>query len=881
MKIKMRTKIVGGLMLIFVLSMVLAFYNFTTIQRIYNLTHELEEFTVINDDVQRIVREHVDWRYEITASFLYGSEFTLGLDPHICSFAEWKEYVLPELNVSDTLRSIVGNIEVLHDSTYYSAERALNMRALGQTQEATALLFSEVLEHGNLYLDQLESLLAYFSGAHYETRNEINTYVDSAYFILIFISVANFLVLAILSYFLILSLLKPIKRLVALASEALQGKTNINKSEEGLANDEIGALTLNMYELTDTLNNLIGEFHTLNNEIHVKGNTDYRADPSKYQGAFREFCEGINRFADVSANDLTTLFEILNALGDGKFDVKMRELPGNKAVLISKAQEVVTALKSVQNEVTFLVQSVTEGDLNKKIDSKDYRGEWAELVNSLNGLVGAVAEPATAIMGMMKTLQEGDFRNYVNLDAYAGVYREMTVSLNATIDFIASYINEIKDILQDLADGDLRGKIDRNYVGSFDLIKRSVNTILGQLNKTLKDIEQVASDVSAGAAHLSINSMTLSSGVAHQLHSMQELSVGISSVDNQSRENAKNAELASELASKSKENAEIGNEDMKKMLSSMRRIENSSYKISQILRTIEDIAFQTNLLALNASVEAARAGEHGRGFAVVAEEVRNLANKSGEAAKQTSSLIVESISSVKEGMERADDAARSLDRIVVDALDVSNVIGEIRTASHQQTESISDINKSLKEINNIAIEANVASKETATAANQLDALVEVLRSKLGFFQTKVSTFPPVNRLLSELPVTVTDLKLLNSVAGERLTPQDGEIIVSEGEEHSNALYFVLEGMVDVYRAYKKVNESRLAILKPGEIFGEMAVILDEPRSATIVARAGTVLLEVRREDLLKFMEAHPQISYAITKTLCLRLRAMLSDLGLY
>lgn len=321
-------------------------------------------------------------------------------------------------------------------------------------------------------------------------------------------------------------------------------------------------------------------------------------------------------------------------------------------------------------------------------------------------------------------------------EALSQLFNEIAANLSGGVNAIKEYISEISDVLNEMANGNMCMSISSDYKGDFITLKQSINMIAESLNITLTEINSAAAQVASGTSQVSSGSQTISQGATEQASSIEELSASVTQIAAQTKQNAANASKANELALSAQTDATAGNTHMKEMQEAMEQINVSSENISKIIKVIDDIAFQTNILALNAAVEAARAGIHGKGFAVVAEEVRNLAARSANAAKETTELIEGSIKKVEAGTKIADQTAEALSSIVEGVEKAADLVGQIASASNEQATGISQVNRGIEQLSQVVQTNSATAQEAAAASEELSSQADLLKSMVAQFKLK-------------------------------------------------------------------------------------------------------------------------------------------------
>lgn len=257
------------------------------------------------------------------------------------------------------------------------------------------------------------------------------------------------------------------------------------------------------------------------------------------------------------------------------------------------------------------------------------------------------------------------------------------------------------------------------------------NRLAKSLDRIITGMTEGAQQVQGASAQVAQSSQQLAEGASEQASSLEETSAALEELSAMTQQNAENAEQANMMSREAGGAAKTGLETVHRMAEAMDRIKSSSDETAKILRTIDEIAFQTNLLALNAAVEAARAGDAGRGFAVVAEEVRSLAQRSAQAARDTAKLIEEAQRNAQDGVEVGEAVGENLTSIATVAEKLGVLVEEVAAATKQQSQGIQQITTSIAQMDKVTQSAAASSEETASASQELSAQAKELDSMVG------------------------------------------------------------------------------------------------------------------------------------------------------
>lgn len=393
-------------------------------------------------------------------------------------------------------------------------------------------------------------------------------------------------------------------------------------------------------------------------------------------------------------------------------------------------------------------------EINRTYDI--YHGALAELIQLLgDGKINAFFDQPT------QSYQDGFEKQYINYmqqndrlydiavaDNNSSYSQAMWVLVCVLITVLAAIIavwfgikltlispmNRLIDSIRHIASGDLVKRIEVEGSNEIGQLAESLRHMQGELMNTVGDVRNGANAIYSGASEIAMGNNDLSSRTEQQAASLEETAASMEQLTATVKQNAENARQASHLALSASETAQKGGKVVDNVVQTMRDIASSSQKIADIISVIDGIAFQTNILALNAAVEAARAGEQGRGFAVVAGEVRNLAQRSAQAAREIKSLIEDSVSRVDVGSTLVESAGETMDEIVNAVTRVTDIMGEIASASDEQSRGIDQVGLAVAEIDRVTQQNASLVEESAAAAAALEEQASRLTQAVAVFR---------------------------------------------------------------------------------------------------------------------------------------------------
>lgn len=473
-------------------------------------------------------------------------------------------------------------------------------------------------------------------------------------------------------------------------------------------NEGVEYLRLNVKTLILDMRNMAEE--------HLNGNVKAMLETDKFAGDYKQLAVEVNGMLSGYVSEVDTIMEAITKFGNGDFTATVKEFPGEKVIINKNIKKIGSSLKGLIDSVNWVSSEHEKGAIDMTLRDDMFKGDFSTLAKSVNKMMAGLLDMNQKSMGVVKAFGEGDF------DAPIEQFPGKKAFINETIEQVRSNLKALNNDAQMLAEAAHEGRVAvradaSRHSGDYKKIVEGMNETLDMIVSPITTAKIAAETINTAAKEISQGNSDLSRRTEEQAASLEKTTSSMDELSSTVKQNADNAKQANELAHSASTVAQRGGTMVSDVVSTMSAINESSQKIEDIITVIDGIAFQTNILALNAAVEAARAGEQGRGFAVVAGEVRNLAQRSAGAAKEIKALITDSVSKTSEGTKQVETAGETMEEIVTSVKHVSDIIGEIATASSEQSAGISQINDAIIQMDDTT-QQNTALVEEAAAASE-------------------------------------------------------------------------------------------------------------------------------------------------------------------
>lgn len=364
---------------------------------------------------------------------------------------------------------------------------------------------------------------------------------------------------------------------------------------------------------------------------------------------------------------------------------------------------------------------------------------------------------------VVATAAAGDFTVRLPLEGKQGFTRKLAENINQLSSVVDQATGDLADMLATMADGNLTSRITTSYQGRLGQLKDNANQMNDRLAEIVDQVKTASGTVQNAAAEISSGTEDLSNRTEHAASNLEETAAASEQMSATVKRTAENARDAAHLAESANQVAHQGGTVAEQAIVAMSEIDGSAQKITDIIGVIDEIAFQTNLLALNASVEAARAGEAGKGFAVVAQEVRQLAQRSAQAASDIKTLILDSNKQVKSGVELVNEAGEALSKILQSIGKVTSIAQEISNATQEQASGVQEINGSITSMDEMTQQNSALVEESAASARALSDEAKRLSELMSFFQLDQTS---ARQSVQKAPSPTRSKRQLDPVAAE-------------------------------------------------------------------------------------------------------------------
>lgn len=439
---------------------------------------------------------------------------------------------------------------------------------------------------------------------------------------------------------------------------------------------------------------------------------------------------------------------------DGKFKVGGRDLAFRATPTFDEARELVsvyvewqdhsaaiankTQIDNLMAGVREMAVKHEEGMIYDRVDLTGLSDEFADVATLVNAMVEGHINTKKKIVACMQAFADGDF------DYPVETFEGDRVFLNEAVEAARKSLKDVVGEIEDMSNAIVEGRLDhpvrvKDFKGGYRSLVEAISRAYDSLNVTIGEVRDQVTQIVTAIGEVNSSASNLSTASQMQSSAVEQISSSVEETDAMVQANMTATESMLAVVQSADEISTDGSDIVSEMGKAMDAIRTSSGEISKIIKVIDEIAFQTNLLSLNAAVEAARAGEHGRGFAVVAQEVRNLAQRSAKAAKETGDLIEVATANVGRGVKGAEASEDAFNKISAEVKRIEDSARQIATSSREQATGVSQISEAVSQLSKSGMEVSAQSEELATAATQMESSTGSVRDSLARFRVRPRT----------------------------------------------------------------------------------------------------------------------------------------------
>lgn len=560
----------------------------------------------------------------------------------------------------------------------------------------------------------------------------LNLKMNALIFIIAAASVVLIIIVAFLCILIPKKIAQPIQAIADCAKQIGQGKLN-NLNVPSSNYYEINELNKAFESLRASVIEILNDIDFVCAEYENGNNTKIRLENTELKGDFLKVAEKVNNLLDNTVSNVDEILACIDNYANGNFDYSIKEFKGEHKIISDKLNSCQNSFKEVIVDIQYLSEAIETGKLDVSISTEGRQGEWLHIVEGLNALARAVYEPIQTTIESLNRLADADL-SYRTEGEYEGTYKEIVDTMNSLADTLGSYIADISNVLKSLANHDLTVENSITYKGDFAEIEESIKGVSYNLRNLVGDMVAASEQIEVGSKSMADTSTGLANGANEQARVARTLVELSEDVSSKASENYNAAISAKERSNAISESIKSGSLMLERLNTAINNIAESSKAINNINEVIDDIAFQTNILSLNASVEAARAGQHGKGFAVVANEVRGLASKTQESAKDSGQLIAETITRVQEGVKAVNDTIAILTSILKQTTEIDASISNVLEISTEQRDLSEKMKLETSKINDSVDNISTTSEETAATSQELASQIATFNESINLFR---------------------------------------------------------------------------------------------------------------------------------------------------